>query len=267
MTLTVSSPGAGGDLPLVGYDNLFRDSGATITESTETTGYESSLAFDWRTSSAWLATASGSSWFRAQFSSGRGADYFAAYAPDLATNGGTIKLQHSSDGSAWTDATTALSPTAAQPIVWQSFTRATDTYWRVLVDSTPASYIPVVAAGDALQLENGFLPGFTPPHLNRLVEIAQIRTNGGTRIGRTRRRQGCRCRIATRYNSEEHIRNDWLPFLKHAELLPFFLSWAPVLHPSELALLEIDGDDNPAAYDEIGFHRVSIDTQGVCNDL
>lgn len=264
-----TSSTAGGDVPVVGYDNMFRDSGVTVTASGAADGFEAAKSYDWLTNTAWKADASGTAWVKVDYGSGNehSANYFACYAPDLASNGGNIKLQHSDDDSTWTDATSALAPTSEDPIVWEMFSSVSKRFWRVLVSSTPASQIPVFSAGERMTFDQGLQTGFAPPNLSRDIDIDNIRTDGGAYIARLVRRSGCRVEISTQNNSESWTRNTWLPFVKHAELYPFFFAWQPDGRPSEIALLWTSGSPGPSTYNEIGFHRAGMSCQGICNGL
>ncbi len=58
----------------IGYKNLFEDSGATVTVSSESSGYEKQNAYDWKQYDWWKPTGASSEWIAASFSTAKTAD-------------------------------------------------------------------------------------------------------------------------------------------------------------------------------------------------
>ncbi len=232
--------------PRIAYQNLFEDSGVTVTPSTETAGYEGANAYDWLTATSWKPTATGDSTLQAVLSSSKPANYFAFYNQTLYSNGGSIKLQYSlNSGGAWSDATAAFSPSDNKAMYFR-FPAITTNYWRVLINSNPVSYVGHVQFGMDFELERGCMPGFTPPLLGRDTAITNTVSQTGAFLGRTLLANGARGSINIDKVTTPWVRTVWLPFVLHAERKPFMFLHDPQYYPGEAAFCWSDGAiENP----------------------
>jgi hypothetical protein len=227
--------------PIIGYNNHFDSTDATVSASSEdaTDGpYE--FAYDGLPSTHWMPD-DGTQYLTATFSAAKSANYFAFYATDLATNTGTIVLQYSTNsGSTWTDCFTAISVGSSAPCM-ETFTAIFATYWRVKVVSTPGSIIGVVSFGNYLQLPYGDWIGFAPPKLARDNVVQNNTSHHGNLLGRSMIRQGVEFSLSLDYFSQAFMRESWIPFLVHAEQKPFFLKWNPGDWPCDTAFCWTEG--------------------------
>ncbi len=228
--------------PRIGYENLLLDTGATITATTGTAGYEHANAYDWLPATSYLSGSSGASYIKASFGSGitKAASYFAIYNHTLTTNSGTITLQYSSDDSSWTSVFPAFTPTN-NAVIYKVFPIVSARYWRVLITSTPASYIGEVSFGQDFELERGARPGFMPPTLARDTQVSNSVSQNGYFLGRSVIRSGITGAINLDQITEAWAREVWLPFIIHAETKPFFLQWNNVEYPYESAFVWTEG--------------------------
>lgn len=233
----------------IGYHNLLEDTSATITASTEATGYLKENAYDWRVFDWWKATATGDSWIQAAFASAKTADYFAVAGSNLTDVGASIKLQYSTDsGSTWSDATTAATGTDNR-VIFKSFDVITASYWRVLVNApTAVASIGVVAFGNRLDLQRGFSPGFTPAALARMNEYQTSISDNGQFIGRSISRKMYDGKFTLTNITPEWVRNYWEPFVDHIETKPFFISWDTASHNDEAVFAWLSGQYTPPSY-------------------
>ena len=233
----------------IGYHNLLEDSGATITASTEATGYPKENAYDWRVFDWWKPTATGDSWIQAAFASAKTVDYFAVAGHNLTDVGASIKLQYSTNsGSTWNDATTAASGIDNR-IIFKSFGVITASYWRVLVNApTSVASIGIVAFGNRLDLQRGFPSGFTPAALARENEYQTSMSENGQFIGRSVSRKIYNGKFNLRNLTPEWVRNYWEPFIDHAETKPFFISWDTSSHSDEAVFAWIKDGYTPPSY-------------------
>jgi hypothetical protein len=243
--MTISSPSK----PRIGYQNLLEDTGATISATAGATGFEHANAYDWLTFTSYLSNTVGVATIKASFGAGikKTANYFAVFGHTLATNGGAIKLQWSDDDAVWNDAFPAISPVNAF-VIYKLFNPIEARYWRVHVDSTPASYIAQVSFGVDLELERGGRPGFIPPNLGREVDVTNVTSENGGFLGRSVVRNGLKGSVNISPVSEMWARQYWLPFVVHAELKPFFLQWNNSQYPYESAYVWADGAIEPMKY-------------------
>ncbi len=229
----------------IAWSNLLETSGATITKSTETVGFEFENAYNWQPFNFWKP-ADGSQWLQCVLPVAAPVNYFAFYAHDFHTNLGTIKLQYSTtSGASWVDAF-SIAPASSAPVYARITTPISAAYWRVLVDSTPASSLGVVAFGSDMLLPRGCWNGFSPPVFARDTKVTNSTSETGVFLGRTIIRKGSMFKLDLGPIETSFMRSDWLPFMKHAERKPFFLLWDALDFPDEAAFCWADKDvDKP----------------------
>lgn len=214
------------------------------TASSAATGYSAANAWDWLTTTYWSPTSNGVQTLTFQFSSAVSADYFGLYRHNLGTVGASVKLQHSPDGSTWTDAFTAVTPDDNE-IVLQTFTSASKTYWRIRFDlgsSAVSMFVGIVAFGPRLTTQYGMPAGFVAPRHGRATQILNNKTEGGQFAGRSIVARGARSTITIRNATQAWARSYWEPFVRHAELKPFFFSRNHTTYPDDAAFCWTDGD-------------------------
>jgi hypothetical protein len=255
MTIIIST--ADSASPRIGYKNLF-ESASTVTASSEASGFEGSNAYNWDTASYWKPSATGTHYLTATFSSAVTADYFAIYAHNLNTYNASVKLQYSTDGSSWSDATSAQAPSTSRPIL-VSFTAILAAWWRIeLVTSSGPAQIGVAAFGEALVFPCGMKVGFQPPTLSREGKYMNSKSEGGQFLGRSLLRNGAKTKIDLDLLDPLWVRNNWEPFIRHAEIKPFIFSWDYENHPNEAAFCFTSGKIPPARYSEPNFMSISL---------
>ncbi len=249
--------------PCIGWRNRLRDTGVTLTVSSEAVGYERAFAADWLPFTWWKPSAPGASWLRASFAAPVECNYFAAYATDVAANIGTIGLQYSTDGgTVWQDAVAPFAPASAAPFM-RTFDAISAANWRILLTSTPASVLGVAAFGMRMDLERGLQPGFVPPVFGRDTDVLNSDSVNGGFLGRTIRRINAEGSIELDVLTPTWMRAEWLPFMRHAESRPWFFLWDPTDHDDECALCWSDGRIPAPSYSQVGFMRASISYRGV----
>ena len=113
MTIIIS-PGETGSA-VIGYDNHFEDA-SSVVASSEASGYEGANAYNWDTASYWKPDTTGTFYLTATMASAVTADYFSLYAHNLHTYSASVKLQYSTNGSDWSDATSSQAPSTGRPI-------------------------------------------------------------------------------------------------------------------------------------------------------
>lgn len=230
---------------IICYTNLAESALLTAaTASSAATGYSAANAWDWLTTTYWSPTSNGVQTLTFQFSSAVSADYFGLYRHNLGTVGASVKLQHSPDGSTWTDAFTAVSPDDNE-IVLQTFTSASKTWWRIRFDlgsSADSLFVGIVAFGPRLTTEYGMPAGFVVPRHSRSTQILNSKTEGGQFAGRSIIARGARSAITIRNATQAWARTYWEPFVRHAELKPFFFSRNHTDYPEDAVYCWSDGE-------------------------
>jgi len=230
---------------LICYTNLAESPLLTVvTASSAATGYIAANAWDWLTTTYWSPTSNGVQFLLFAFSWPVGADYFAMYRHNLGTVGASVKLQHSVDAVTWIDAFPAVSPDDNE-IVLRAFTGVHRTFWRILFDlgsSAASLFVGIVAFGPRLTTEYGMPAGFVVPRHSRSTQILNSKTEGGQFAGRSIIARGARSTITIRNATQAWARAYWEPFVRHAELKPFFFSRNHTDYPEDAVYCWTDGE-------------------------
>ncbi len=238
------SGGGGSDTtrrPRIAYDN--KGVGAAVTADSTAAGFDPANLFDWKAYTLWTPASDGVHYVTVIPATVPIVDTFALAQHNLGTNGGTVKLQYSlNSGGSWLDATTAIAPTTSNECIFKVFAAITASHWRLEVTSTPASVLGVVFIGASYQPGRGKLEGFAPPTLARKSEQYSTLSESGLFLGRSILRRNIVTEVQFEHLTPTEAYNDWQPFMKHAEKKPFFFCWLYEDYPSDVALMETDGD-------------------------
>lgn len=168
------------------------------------------------------------------------ADYIAFYKTELSTAGGSIKLQYWT-GSAWADASTTISPTDTRPIL-KTFSSQTSDQWKLIIDNNNTEVnITDIKIGELTTTEHGVYIGFTVPDFGRDVEYIESTSDTGLPLGRSLRRTGVSTTLNLEFITDTWARSTWLPFVKHAERLPFYVAWNITDYADEIMYAVTDG--------------------------
>lgn len=249
--------------PSIGYTNLIE--GATVTVTSAATGYPKESAYSWLTFDGWKAAAAGTVYFTVDLGSAQSVDYWAAFAHDLADNSGTIKLQYSSDNfSADINDVGALVTPTDSGVIFRAFTAISARYWRFEITSTgAASFIGCLALGPRMDIPEGMAIGFVPPNMSFDDDVTNQRSNGGAFLGRSVRRYGAETEMRFELVTPAWVRSAWLPFLEHARVKPFFMSWDRENYPAEAAYCWTDRQIDAPAYTHTNYMGVSLRLKGL----
>lgn len=215
----------------IGYKNLF-DTAATITATDEASGFEKENAFNWNLFDWWKPASTGTKYLTATFGSAVVANYFGVFGHNLHTYSDTIKLQYSTNGSSWSDATTAQAPSTGK-VIFITFSDITAAWWRIQYITTGPGTIGAISFGEVLELQQGMKSGFTPPPFARSNKYTDKSTVKGVPLPRSIERMPGKITIRQDTIDPVWMRNNWIPFLDHAETKPFFFSWDYDSHPGE----------------------------------
>lgn len=245
--------------PVICYENLI-ESAASITVTAEAAGFEKENAYDGLTFDHWRASAAGTNDYTVDLGSAQPVDYWALYGHDLADYAGSVTFQYSSDNFA-ADVNTvgaAVTPSDSGAIV-RAFDSISARYWRFrfVTTGTPAS-IAALAFGARLTLPEAPGVGFIPPTLSYDDEVTNQRAEGGAFLGRSLRRYGGQTELTFDLMPPAWVRTDWAPFLAHARIKPFFISWDAENYPAEAAFCYTDGRLEAPSYSHSLYMRVSI---------
>lgn len=229
---------------IIAYDNL-AEQALSITSSSARTGFAAASAFDWRTTTYWSPNSTAATHtLTVALPTAQPADYFAFYRHNLASCAATIKLQYSTNsGSTWSNASATITP-ADNDCTLHLMTTRTATHWRIVVvtGNTTPCYLGIVAFGSRLTTYRGMPPGFVVPRHARKNKFLNSTTEGGQWAGRSLVARGAATTIEMRHVDRDWVRSDWEPFLRHAELKPFFFSWNHTAYPGDTVFAWLDGE-------------------------
>lgn len=215
----------------IGYENLF-NSATTITATDEESGFEKENAFNWNLFDWWKPASTGTKYLTATFTGAVIVDYFGLFGHNLHIYSDTVKLQYSTNGSTWNDATTAQAPSTGR-VIFVSFDAITAAWWRIEYITSGPGFIGAASIGQALELPKGMEVGFTPPPFARKNGYTDKSTVKGVPLPRSIERMPGRIAINQKNIDPVWMRDSWLDFLDHAETTAFFFSWDYDSHPNE----------------------------------
>lgn len=244
---------------ILGYQNLLEN--GTVVASSQNANFPVANLYDWRTSDFFKPAASGTVNITLTLSGAKSADYFAFYGHDLHLKGGTIKLQYW-NGTAFVDCFAAITPTDGGPQVIP-FTSQTSTQWRIVVTCTAVFSLAVAAFGARLTMERGMYLGWTPPKFGRATQTIDSTSDGGEFLGRSVISKGVRSTLEINKFSDAWMRANWLAFVKHAELKPFFFLPNPTQYPADAVFAFTDGDIAAPSQSNYGHMSASIAIRGM----
>ncbi len=242
---------------LICYANLIED--ATVTVTSEATGFAKENAYDWRGSDWWQAGAAGTVYLTADFGSAQTFDYWAVGLHDLNDNAGTIKPQYSTDNFAadTNDFDTAQTPSNSNFIV-QQVTSRNVRYGRFEIASTgSASNIGHLAFGQALTLPSPIETGFRPALLGRDHKILNNITEAGNYTGSSIQRKGYTVEIIQTLVTPAWVDANWEALMDHIQIKPFLFVWDLENRPTEAAYCRAI-DIDPPKYAMPNFMSFSI---------
>lgn len=224
----------------IGYENLF-DSANTIVATDEATGYEKENGYNWNLFDWWKPASTGTKYLTATFTGAVTADYFAVFGHNLHTYTDTIQLQYSTNGFSWSDATTAQAPSTGR-VVFVAFDSISAAYWRVKYITTGPGVLGALSFGSAISLPYGMKIGFIPPPFARKTKYYDKSTSKGVFLPRSIEKMPGSIVISQENIDPVWMRDNWIPFLDHAETKPFFFSWDYDAHPNEAGFCRTQKD-------------------------
>lgn len=256
MSIVLSS--TGGNKARIMYENLLVN--GTVTASDEDTNNPVENLFDYRTDDFFKQGSAGITNVDLTLTGSDSANYFAFYNSDLADNSGTIKLQYW-NGSTYVDATSTITVTSAAPYV-EFFDSKTSDKWRIVITSSAPSSVGLASFGEYLGIERGLYIGFTEPLLARETELLDNTTDGGNYIGQSLISKGVATNLNIEFASDDWVRQSWLPFVKHAETKPFWVSWDATNYATEVAYCKASNIGKPV-HTHYGFMAVNLGVRGL----
>ena len=228
----------------LGYANAYLSSGAVVAASLEDVGYPSSNATSWLiTGGGWRATTINDITLAVTLVAAQSLNSYAVYKHNLGDIGATIKLQHSSNGSAWTDLTGSEKVVANNKAIFFIGTPQTAKFWRIHISGLGASDTLIIGQafiGSSLLMFSPPEPGFTPPELALNNDYITSRADGGDFLGRSLIRKGSKMSFVNSIVHRDWIRDNWQDVMVAIEKTPFYYAWDSTNYAAEVAYCYID---------------------------
>jgi hypothetical protein len=234
--------------PRIGADNIFRR--GTITASTGTGKH----AVDWRADRSW-SPVDGVQTLEVELAAPAVVDYLFLAVHNLGTIGSVITFQRFA--GAWVTAAT-IAPGDDTPI-WCSIDSLPSAKWRIIVAS-PASTQPAIAvlsAGQAMVLEEGLRPGWSPPIFAASSDVVDSVSENGVLIARSLRRRPDTALMTISDMSETWMHTVWRPVRDRLIRQPWALCWSPLEPHGDCALCWTDGMPSSDDYSSPGLMAIS----------
>lgn len=248
--------------PRIAYQNYMEDPFVTIGGDPTTDGNVPANLADWNMSTFWEPASGGVSLATFYLAAPKLVNYFAFYNQTLYLYGGTLTLQYSLDGgSTWLDAVTAAPGSNA--VVYLTFDSITAQYWRIAMNSTTAARLSLAAFGQDMQLERGQWVGVSPPPYLRTSKVTTNISDNGALIGRSVIRTGHSMSLDLDFLTPSWVRNNWLPFMIHAESKPFYYLWNIDDYPNDAMFCWAEGKDfTPPRYSRQRYMALGLKAPG-----
>lgn len=248
----------------IGYHNLYTATGVTVAASSEATGYDKENAYDGFMYDWWKPTATGDSWLKATFTTGKNANYFAVWGHDLADHGATVTPQYSTNGgSTWANHTTGITPTTNR-VIFGEFTSRTELDHRILVHCSGT--IPVIGGvqiGEKLDLPHDMKQGFAPSIIAK-VKTKTALSETGAFIGGRKVSEGIKGRISLTNVAPAWMRTYFVPLAEHIQTpKTFVFAWDKTNFSTEVVLAWVTEQIEDPVYSSPLYMDANINFEGV----
>lgn len=258
------TPTANDMLPCVLFDNLFLR--GTVTVSSETTEGPKQNATNEGTYNFWQPSALPAT-YQVSLPSSMEADSLALVAHNLGSNGTTVTISSSNDGTTWTERA-SYTPTdnKTKMIVWKP---ASAFFWRaVFTGGSGSLFVGVLMLGARLVFPGGVRPPYSPLWLSQDVELLVSQTMSGQFITNREIRRGASTQISLVAFERNFVEEDLLPFKNHYDSGKAFI-WAagPCVFDKDVSYAwRQSGAEMKPTFDETGnWMSVTMSVEGYVN--
>lgn len=237
MSIIIESALTNPDYARICYSNIARS--ATITASSETSGFEAENVQNALTWNFWRPTSVAAT-IVFDLGTAQDVDYCGIAAHNCGTKGNTITIAYSSNNSTWTNVDDTT-PTDDSVILFL-FTQRNYRYWRITISGGTAPDIGVIYLGTQLTMQRSTYGGHTPITLSKKTSVRPQKSEGGQWLGRSKIRQGAQTNLAFKNLTASWVRTYFEPFIDSAIDYPFFFAWRPTSYTDEVAYCWTAGD-------------------------
>ena len=235
-------------LVTIGYENFAE--GAAITSTSTDIGFDENFVGLWTLHDAWKAVGSANERLTFDIGGPETVNYLGLAGHNLGSTGANITFESGDTiNGPWTTRIDG-NPTNDDALLIR-FQDAISQFWRLtVVTATSAPVIALSAFGKAFEVTRGVSPGFQPPLVDNL-EIENSESRQSLFIGRSVTKFPQTMRLNFELLDQNYVRNEWVPFLRHAQQKPFFLAWNALDFEDEVVYAWTQQTDFPSYQDVI----------------
>lgn len=259
----VLEPGTNPDNPIIAWHNLVTIANLSATGSHE--GHPVTNMANSATNLRWQAPEIEYHGFEASVAATEPIDYIAFAGHNFASGAVRIQILGSVDwGGEWLTLVADHYVDSDGPLIYRIEPRP---YTNIWFDLTPEGDEPVRIAvlriGKLLTLPHRLYVGHTPTPMGRRVDRVPAQSISGQYLGSIITGSETRGGIALQNLKPAWYRENFEPFLRHAETEPFFFAWRPHTYPNEVGYLWLTNDPIPVNQRPNGMMQVSLEYAGV----
>lgn len=254
-----------GDNPLIGFANIVTRS--NISADQESAGAPVTQIANPSTYNPWSGTSPVAQNVTVTLSAAAAVDYVGIARHNLGTAAVSYRVQYSSNGSDWLNATDEVLPDD-DGIILHVFDSISAQYWRLALgagDAAPS--MAVLYLGQIMQVTRRIYVGHTPLPMGRATDTLSGRSEDGNFLGRVVRKRMFETTIDLNHLDPVWYRENFDAFALAAETAPFFFGWRPTTYPDEVGYVWAMKNIQPANELPNGMMRVSFPVQGIVGEV
>ncbi|MBU1864249.1 MAG: hypothetical protein KKH94_11340 [Candidatus Omnitrophica bacterium] len=224
--------------PIILAENILEDAG-TLEATNTAEDFDIANIIDRRPYTFWKAEAEGTLYITATLAEPVAADCIGIIGHNFGTAEAEITLQHSDNGSDWSDALDMFEPTTNKAIL-KTFILATKQYWRLKIVTTAiAPELAVLFVGSKLEIPRYVLGSFDPGP--ETIHAESARSKAGHLLGANIRYIEHNISVSFQNLTDAFVRNNFKPIWDEyiSQLKPFFWAWNIEGFPNDIYYVSI----------------------------
>jgi hypothetical protein len=242
--------------PIIGYNNVSADY-STLTATTEATDYEAINCTTWLPYEWYGVASTGISYVTWTFTTVQDVDYIALFSHNLSETTSSADFEYF-DGVDWLPLVVSMDGSNSQ-VVMRTFTLVSSTQFRLkLTAGTTDLKVGICAFGKYLEMEYGLDGRFSLPHLQSKDKVLNGMSETGLLLGRSVIANKGTASFNFSVITRQWVENNWLTFLTHAKIKPFFVSWNDDNYPNDAVFCVTDGSIQAPRYNEGDIMSLSL---------
>lgn len=247
-------------LPIIGYQNILTG-GATISTNDGTPNTQNILTYD---TSRRITTASAASVIRIIPLTPNVCDYIAVAGLNLDESGGdiSIRVRSAVGGVPYKLVASEQVGDGRSTARLYTFDAQTVADIQINLNGLSPNTLANISCGKRLTMERAQYQGVTPASLSSNTRITPAKSESGQFLNRDIIASGVEFSAAFRHLSDQWYRENFEPFTRHAQRLPFYYQWNPDEDPTGVIYGTVNRDIIPSKMGILDFLEVNFDIMG-----